>query len=576
MAYRNLDEFLIRLEQSGALLRVSAPVDPAYEISEITRRVARMDEPHNKALWFEQVAGSDFPVVTNLFGMQRRMAWALGVDDVAAPGERLARLLDPHIPQGLSGLMGRAGEFLSALRAAGSPPNNRAKARAQEVVITTGLDQVRLPAVKHSEADSGPVLAPAQIITHDPESGTRRVTRTQIVRVDGTWYIPIDTTAGMDETPVAVAIVLGGDPAAMWAAGAPLPGGFDPYLLAGWVRGKPLTLARCVSQTIDIPADAELVIEGCTNPAQRADLTITHETGFYAQVPHIAISISAITHARDAVIPVGVPGGYFGDSLWMNKAIERLYLPALRLLLEDVIDINLPPEGVTRHLALVRIHKRFTGQAHKVMYGLWGLGQLALVKGVVVVDHDVDVQQPQVVIQRVLHAVDWARDVVIVNGLLDAADRSGPLPGFGGKIGLDATQAGKPPAEPPPPDAAALDTLTGGQWRVWQGRVIVASTDGAPPQEALSRLAKCCPGFHVVLVDANSALDDIQAAAWRILAAVDWRRDWVIQDGRALVNATARSGWPHPAQAPGAVRQHIIDQWKSYRLPNPARARGKK
>lgn len=573
MAYRNLDEFLIRLEQSGALLRVSAPVDPAYEISEITRRVARMDESHNKALWFEQVAGSDFPVVTNLFATLRRMTWALGVDDIAEPGERLARLLDPHIPQGLSGLMGRAGEFLSALRAAGSPPNSRVKARAQEVIITEHLNQIRLPAVKHGEADSGPVLGPAQIITHDLESGARRVTRAQVVRVDGTWYIPVDSAAGMDGAPVAVAIILGGDPAAMWAAGAPLPGGFDPYLLAGWVRGKPLMLVRCVSQAIDIPADAELVIEGCTNPAQCADLTITHETGFYAQAPHIAISMSAITHARDAVIPVGVPGGYYGDSLWMNKAVERLYLPALRLLLEDVIDINLPPEGVARHLALVRIHKRFAGQAHKVMYGLWGLGQLALVKGVVVVDHDVDVQQPQAVIQHVLGAVDWTRDVVIVDGPLDTADRSGPLPGFGAKIGLDATHAASQTTEPDLPDATALNTLTGGQWLVWQGRMIVASVDGISAAEALSQMAEYCPGFHIVLVDADSTLDDSHAIVWRILAAVDWRSDCTIQDGRALVNATTRSGWPHPAQAPGAVRQQITDHWKSYRLPKPAKGK---
>lgn len=571
MAYRNLDEFLIRLEQSGALLRVSAPVDPAYDISEITRRVARMDEPHNKALWFEQVTDSDFPVVTNLFGTMRRMAWALSADDIATPGERLARLLDAHIPQGLSGLMGRAGEFLSALRSAGSSSNSRAGARAQEVVITTGMDQVRLPAVKHSAADSGPVLGPAQIITHDPENGARRVTRAGAALVDGEWYIP----AGSGQTPGPVAIVLGGDPAAMWAAGAPLPGGFDPYLLAGWARGKPLTLAGCVSQDLDIPADAELVIEGCTNPERRADLTITHETGFYARIPHVAIDITAITHAQDAVIPAGVPGGYYGDSLWMNKAIERLYLPALRLLLEDVIDINLPPEGAARHLALARIHKRYAGQAHKVMYGLWGLGQLALVKGVVVVDHDVDVQQPQAVIRRVLDAVDWARDVVIVDGPLDMADRSGPLAGFGGKIGLDATWTARQTAPSHPPDAAALDALTGGQWREWQGRAIIAHVDGLPPDAALLRLGACCPGFHVALVDVDVNLDDAQATAWRILAAVDWRRDCAIHDGRVLINATARAGWPQPALAPEAARQRITNNWKLYRLPNPAKVRGK-
>jgi 4-hydroxy-3-polyprenylbenzoate decarboxylase len=247
-----------------------------------------------------------------------------------------------------------------------------------------------------------------------------------------------------DKPQIPCAIALGGDPAAMWCASAPLPPNIDEYLLAGWLRGKPVEFVKCVTQPIEAPANAEIVIEGYVDPNEQADEgPFGDHTGYYTPVDRFPVMrVTAITHRRDAIYPTTVVGIPPMEDAWMGKATERLFLPLLRLFLAEVVDYAMPAEGVFHNLVIVSIKKRFPGHPQKVMYGIWGLGLLMLAKAIVVVDENVNVHDLHEVAWRVLGNVDWKRDVTIVEGAVDQLDHSAVRQSFGGKIGIDATAKG--------------------------------------------------------------------------------------------------------------------------------------
>jgi 4-hydroxy-3-polyprenylbenzoate decarboxylase len=245
-------------------------------------------------------------------------------------------------------------------------------------------------------------------------------------------------------------VALGGDPAAIWCSSAPLPPNIDEYLLAGWLRGKPVEFCKCITQPIEAPANAEIVIEGYVDPNEHRDEgPFGDHTGYYTPVePFPVMHVTAITHRRDAVYPATVVGKPPMEDAWMGKATERLFLPLVRVFLPEVTDFNMPAEGVFHNLVIVSIKKRFPGHAQKVMYGIWGLGLLMLAKAIVVVDDDTDVQNLSEVAWRVLGNVDWKRDVTIVEGPVDQLDHSASRHSVGGKIGVDATAKGPEDGHP--------------------------------------------------------------------------------------------------------------------------------
>jgi 4-hydroxy-3-polyprenylbenzoate decarboxylase len=248
------------------------------------------------------------------------------------------------------------------------------------------------------------------------------------------------TELGGEKIPAA--IVLGGDPAQMWCASAPLPPGIDEYLLAGWLRGKPVSFVDCVSQPLEVPADAEIVIEGYVDPTdQRLEGPFGDHTGFYTPADTFpTFHVTAITHRKDPVYPTTIVGKPPMEDFWMGKATERLFLPLMQLFLGEIVDVNMPAEGVFHNLIIVSVKKRFPGHPFKVCYGLWGLGLMALAKAIVVVDQNVDVHDLSEVAWRVLGNVDWRRDITIVDGPVDQLDHSALRESFGGKIGIDATE----------------------------------------------------------------------------------------------------------------------------------------
>jgi 4-hydroxy-3-polyprenylbenzoate decarboxylase len=452
---KDLREFIKHLERAGQLVRVTAPVSRDLEITAVADRVMKGPKDRNKAILFENVEGFDIPVAINLFGSDKRMSLALGVDDLEELNHRLAKLVDFRLPQGLGPMLDRGQDFLGVLKSIGLGPSIVRHGPCQEVVIRENPSINRLPVLKQWPGDGGHFITLMQVITRDPVSRTRNVGMYRLqVLDDRRLIVHWQRHKGGAEherkareqarEQIRAAIVLGGDPASMWCASAPLPPNIDEYLLAGWLRGKPVEFVRCVSQPLEVPAQAEIVIEGYVDPNEHApEGPFGDHTGYYTPVePFPIFHVTAITHRRQPIYPTTIVGIPPVEDVYMGKATERLFLPLLRIFLPEVLDYHMPPEGVFHNLVIVKIRKRYPGHARKVIFGIWGLGLLMLAKAIVVVDDWVDVHNLSEVAWQTLGNVDWSHDVVIVDGPTDHLDHASYKHSFGGKIGVDATAKG--------------------------------------------------------------------------------------------------------------------------------------
>ena len=458
MAFKDLREFIRLLEERDQLVRIRVPVSPELEITEIADRVVKGPPAQNKALLFEQVTGSTVPLLINAFGSAQRMAWALGVESLDDLGRNLEKVLDLTMPRTLGEKLRRGLEMLDVARIG---PRIVKSGLCQEVVETENPTLDWLPILKCWPGDAGRYITLPQVVTRDPVTGRRNVGMYRLQLFDagapgrppllgmhwqrhkgGAEHERVARERGVERIPAAV--VLGGDPAEIWCASAPLPPDVDEYLLAGWLRGRPVHLVRCVTQPLEVPADAEIVIEGYVDPHEhRLEGPFGDPTDFYTPAePFPVFHVTAVTHRREPIYPTTVVGRPPMEDYWMGKATERLFLPLMRLFLGEIVDVNMPAEGVFHNLVIVSIRKRYPGHPRKVIHGLWGLGLMMLAKAIVVVDHDVNVHDLSEVAWRVLGNVDWRRDVVIVEGPVDHLDHSAVRHSYGGKIGVDATAKG--------------------------------------------------------------------------------------------------------------------------------------
>lgn len=455
MSFENLREFIKLLDQRGQLYRVKTPVSAHLEITEITDRIAKAPAKHNKALLFEDVPGFDIPVLINTFGSAERMSWALGVEGLDELNHNLAKIVDPRLPSGFNQMISRGRDLWSVFKSIGPGPKKVRRAPVHEVVHTQDASLDTLPIIQCWPGDGGRFITLPQVITRDPESGVRNVGMYRLQVVDsrtllvhwqrhkgGAEHERKALEAGYTPAPhIPAAIVLGGDPASMWCASAPLPPNIDEYLLAGYLNGAPVPFVDCVSQPLEVPAQAEIVIEGYVDPNEHLpEGPFGDHTGYYTPVePFPVFHVTAITHRKNPIYPTTVVGIPPMEDVWMGKATERLFLPLIRLFLPEVVDVNMPAEGIFHNLVLVSIKKRYPGHARKVIFGLWGLALLSLAKAIVVVDEWVDVQNLSQVAWQALGNVDWSRDTVIVDGPVDHLDHASYQHSFGGKIGIDAT-----------------------------------------------------------------------------------------------------------------------------------------
>ncbi|MBI5301898.1 MAG: menaquinone biosynthesis decarboxylase [Chloroflexi bacterium] len=450
MAYRDLREFLARLEKSGQLKRISAPVNQDLEITEIADRVMKSAPEKNLALVFENVRGNTMPVVINLFGSEERMAWALNVERLDELNTKLAEFISMDMPRGLFEKAQRGLEMLNGLRV--TEPRYINRGVCQEV-IQEKPSLASLPIIQCWPHDAGRYITLPSVFSRDPKTGKRNVGMYRLQVLDdqtlgmhwqrhkgGTEHQRVAQDIGMEKIPVAVS--LGGDPAIIWAGSAPLPPNIDEMMLAGWLRGKSVELAKCISQPLEVPADAEIVIEGYVGPReQRIEGPFGDHTGYYSLADYYPVMhVTAITHRRDAIYPTTIVGKPPMEDYWMGKATERLFLPLMKLFQGEIVDVNMPAEGVFHNLVIVSIKKRYPGHARKVMYGLWGLGLMMLTKTIIVVDEDVNVHDLSQVAFEVLANYDPLRDVQIVSGAADDLDHAALEKNYGGKMGIDATR----------------------------------------------------------------------------------------------------------------------------------------
>ena len=449
MPYRDLHEFIAFLESKGDLRRISAPVSTELEITEIAHRLLRADGP---ALLFENVTGYDMPVAINLFCSERRMNWALeadNADQLAARIEGMIEMVQGGPPQGLMNKLRTLGRLahIGAIqpKSVNNPP-------CQQVVITgEDVDLFSLPIIKCWPQDAGRYITLPLVITKDPDTGTQNygIYRMQVYDRNTTgmhWQThkvgARHYRASQDKLEVAVA--LGGDPASIWTGSAPLPPDIDEMVLAGFIRDEGVELAQAVSVDLKVPAYAEIVLEGYVIPGEeRIEGPFGDHTGYYSLAePYPVFHVTTITHRHNPIYPTTFVGRPPTEDYWMGKVTERVFMPLIRLILPEIVDINMPAEGIFHNLVLVSMKKEYPGHARKVMYGLWGLGLLSLTKVIVVVDDFVDVQNPSEVAWRVANNINPATDLVLVDGPIDDLDVASPTPRFGSKVGIDATRKG--------------------------------------------------------------------------------------------------------------------------------------
>jgi len=452
VAFADLREFLAHLETLGQLRRIAAPVTRDLEITEIADRVSRGPADRNVALLFEHVQGFSMPILINAFGSPQRMAAALGVEGLDDLSARVAHLLDLKMPGSFFDKLRRLGDLFDLAKAG---PKRVRSAPCQEVVETAAPSLAGLPILQCWPGDAGRYITLPMVFTRDPVSAARNVGMYRLQVYD-------DRTLGMhwqihkgsaehhrvaEETArgrMEVAIALGGDPAAIYSASAPLPPGIDEMVFAGWLRGSGVPMVACKTIDLEVPAEAEIVLEGYVDPTERrVEGPFGDHTGYYSLAREYPVfHLTAVTRRKSPIYPTTIVGRPPQEDYWLGKATERIFLPIIRLLLPEVVDMNMPAEGVFHNLVIVSIRKRYPGQARKVMYALWGLGLMMLAKTIVVVSEHVNVRDLSEVAWRATGNIDPRRDLVVIEGPTDDLDHAALRHRFGGKLGIDATEKG--------------------------------------------------------------------------------------------------------------------------------------
>lgn len=451
MAYRNQQHFIDVLEKEGELLRIHTFVDPKLEMAEITDRMSKQPGG-GKALLFENT-GYDVPVLMNAYGSERRMCLALGVqhlDDVAKEIENLFRLLSAP-KEGLLDklkLLPKLGQFSSWM-----PSVKNGRGECQEIVMR-GPDITKLPVITCWPKDGGPFVTLPVIHTKDPNTNTRNVGMYRMQVFDKTltgmhWHKHKVSAKHFNEYKklnkrMPVAVALGGDPVYAYSATAPLPENVDEYMLAGFLRKKKVELVKCITQPeIEVPADADFIIEGYVDPNDDMiwEGPFGDHTGYYSLPDwYPRFHITAITHKKNPVYPATIVGIPPQEDAWLGKATERIFLAPIKMtLIPEIVDMDMPVEGVFHNLVIAKIKKDYAGQGQKVMNAMWGAGQMMFNKILVLVDGDVKIQDYEELAKYVFKNINPATDIYFSQGPMDVLDHSCSKLGFGGKMCVDGT-----------------------------------------------------------------------------------------------------------------------------------------
>ncbi|MBC8144826.1 MAG: menaquinone biosynthesis decarboxylase [bacterium] len=449
--YNTTAEFIDALDRAGELVRIRAEVDPDLEISEIATRVMREYGP---ALLFENVRGSKIPVLINAYGSARRMAMSLGVNELDEVSDRITALIEIKPPSSFKAALKMLPQVAQVRN---FPPRTIKSAPCQHTILRGGdVDLGLLPIIKCWPEDGGRYITLPQVITKNPETGAQNLGMYRIQVLDRSTailhsqahhdtarHLRMYRERGITKVPCAVAI--GGASVSCYAATAPMPPELDELILAGFLREEPVELIAGVEVDLKIPAQADIVLEGYIDLDDvRIEGPFGDHTGFYTlRDEYPAFHITAMTMRKDPVYCTTIVGQPPKEDYFLGKATERIFLAILKKTVPEIVDMNLPIFGVFHNFCFVSIRKEYPHHARKVMYALWGLGQMSTTKYIVVVDSDVDVQSTDSVMFYVGSNVDPERDVQIVRGPIDELDHATDMTGCGGKMGIDATRKWK-------------------------------------------------------------------------------------------------------------------------------------
>jgi 4-hydroxy-3-polyprenylbenzoate decarboxylase len=456
--FQNLREFLDYLEGAGELVRVRRPVSVELEMAEIADRTMKLPGG-GPALLFErpvQADGSEsgIPVAINTFGSWSRITAALGVSDLNEHATRIRELLKPDVPKGLWAKVQLLPKLMELTKV--PPRRYRGKPPCQEVVLREGeFDLTRLlPVLRTWPQDGGPFITMPMVVTRDPETGSQNIGmyRMQIYGPSTTgmhWQRHKGGAAHFrawkkrpgERMPVVVA--LGGDPATMYTPTAPLPPGISEYLFGGFLRREPVYTAKALTADLDIPAEAEIVLEGYVDPQEEfaVEGPFGDHTGFYTlEEDYPVFHVTTVTMRKSPIYPATLVGRPPVEDVYLGGATERIFLPLAQLTMPEIVNYHMPPEGVFHNLVLVSIRKEYPGHAYKVMNGLWGMGLMSLAKVIVVVDEGIDVQNVQEAWWYALGNIDPQRDVYFTRGPVDDLDHAAQVQAFGSKMGIDGTR----------------------------------------------------------------------------------------------------------------------------------------
>ncbi|GAA5514431.1 3-octaprenyl-4-hydroxybenzoate carboxy-lyase [Deinococcus carri] len=609
----DLQSFMQLLEERGELVRVSFPVDRDLEITEIADRLVKQGGP---AVLFENVKGSDFPLVIGLMGTRERTALALGVQDLDDLAAKVRHLIDLKGSGGLGGLLGNVGKLRDVLHL---PPRRVRSGPAQEVIWTGDeVDLGRLPILNCWPLDGGPFVTLPLVITRDPETGERNMGmyRMQVMGRNVTgmhWQRHKTGTKHLEKARrlgqrLEVAVALGGDPALIYAATAPLPPipGLDEFALAGYLRGQRSPVMKGVTVDLDVPANAEFILEGYVDPQEdwAVEGPFGDHTGFYT-LPDLypRFHVTAITMRRQPVYPATIVGRPPMEDAYLIEASERLFLPAAQMILPEIVDYHMPPAGVAHNLVVVSIKKSYPGHAYKVANGLFGLGQMMFAKVIVVVDEDVRVNDFAAVWREVAARAVPGRDTLTTRGPIDVLDHSSRGWGYGGKLIIDATTKlpeevgsaassreaqGQEVAPEPvftPRVAPDLPDFEGvlAQRQTPDGFWYVALHKTHPVQaQALAESFAAHPAAagirHLLIADEQTDVQSEQDVWWTILNNIDPERDvhslstpgggFLAWDGaRKLPEEGFVREWPPKIEMTPEVQRRVDARWHLYGLP---------
>ncbi len=575
--YTDLQEFIAALDAAGELTRVSRTVDPILGISR--RTDAECKKPGGgSALLFTRVKGAGFPVATNLFGSEKRICLALGVNHLDEIGNRVTQYFDLAPPRSIRDMLKliplatQTAQFFPRTYRGNAPP-------CQEIVYTgDAVDLTRLPVLKCWPQDAGRFITLPLVFTRSLTDGKRNVGmyRMQVydrcttgmhwhIHKDGAHHYTAYRRAGR-RMPVAVAI--GADPAVVYAATAPLPQGMDEMILAGFIRKKPVRMAPCLTVDLSVPAEAEFILEGYVEPGEmRREGPFGDHTGYYSLADAYPVfHVTALTHRKNAIYQTTLVGRPPMEDCYLAQATGRIFLPMLRTVMPEIRDYFFPWEGVFHNIVVVAIDKAYPGHAQKVISGLWGQGQMSFCKTIVIVDADTGLQNPGQILQILTQRLDIHTDLMHATGILDVLDHCSPHPNFGHKLGIDLTArvSGEPPRAEPlpnaytpltPAEAAALKSEI-------TGVVALRELMAAPPGKSSRRMriiamtitksdhrnghvfsddlftADRMRQFDIVILfDAAADLADESGLLWQLFNNVDPGRDLYIRDTRVVIDA---------------------------------------